>query len=608
MSNSRPDRFTVPVAALALLGLVGALFASSAATIGGGFAFPLDDSYIHAALARTVAESGTWGIRDGLFASASSSPAYTALLAGLFALFQPAIWLLLAVNGAAGVAVLSLSARLARERSATTVGAVLLLAPLPYLVGLGMEHVLHAALILGIVILAESAPTGRRRLALLALCAVAPLVRYESLFAIAAIAAMFWSERERWLATSVLIAGGSLLACFAAWSLAHGGFPVPNSLLMKSGLVAGYADQLRRNIGEGAPVIGLAVAALALAPTPRDQRRAVMFASCVVLQVGVAGIGWLFRYEGWLVIWGLVLVVPLLSSTAGSAAWRACIVLATLGPCSWRAWQAWSCFAPATLAVHAGDGALARMVSVRFPTSPVAVHDIGILAWTTSVPILDLAGLASTEVTRLHVQHQLDGESLDSLVRTGGVEIAWADSHWLPNDLPGTFDEVGTVSYPIGGGGFATTHVWVTKPELLAPVERALIGMSAVEPLTRVAIHRAIRLGLGDVTLEGAAVKREAAEIAFYSDGSAHFFAPADGVLSLVTRGTAAGGRGPILQVRVGGRSEQIAVTAEARQTSGPDVNAGELVELVFVDDAVDDDGNDRNIWVGDLQVVHGRR
>ncbi len=604
MSNLRRERWAVLAASLALVGAVAALLAASQAVIGGEWAFPLDDSYIHAALARTLAQSGTWGIREGLFASASSSPAFTALLAGLFALVTPTLWLLLAVNIAAGVAVLALSARLAPERQVLTLAAVLVLGPLPYLAGLGMEHVLHAALVLGIVVLADDMPVGRKRALLLGLCGTAPLVRYESLFVVAALAAVFWTEQQRGLATAIAGAGASLVGCFGLWSVALGGFAVPNSLLMKSGLVDGFADQLRRNIGEGAPVLVLAISALALAPTPRDQRRAVLFAACAALQVGLAGIGWLYRYEGWLVIWGLVLVVPLLLSGTGNLSWRACLLVAALGPCSWRAWQAWACFAPASLAVHAGDGALSRMVGSNFPSSPIAVHDIGILAWNTSAPILDLAGLASTEVTHLHVEHDLGGDSLDKLVRAQGVQIAWADEHWLPSDLPASFIEVGTVRFPVPGGSVATTHVWVTRPELGDSVGRALLELSARESHSQISVTQAAIVELDAVTCEGVAVRREPTEIAFYSDGRAHFVAPLDGVVTVVTRGTPANGRGPILRVRAGDRSEEIVATVEPRQTLGPAVKAGELVELLFADDAVDASGNDRNLWVGKLQVV----
>ena len=42
----------------------------------GAFTYPLDDAYIHLALARNIAENGTWGIEKGVPVFASSSPLY----------------------------------------------------------------------------------------------------------------------------------------------------------------------------------------------------------------------------------------------------------------------------------------------------------------------------------------------------------------------------------------------------------------------------------------------------------------------------------------------------------------------------------------------------
>ena len=44
---------------------------------GGTFVYAQDDPYIHLALARTLAQSGVWGIRPDEFACASSSPLWT---------------------------------------------------------------------------------------------------------------------------------------------------------------------------------------------------------------------------------------------------------------------------------------------------------------------------------------------------------------------------------------------------------------------------------------------------------------------------------------------------------------------------------------------------
>src|SRR5258706_16460881 len=54
----------------------------------GTFMYPLDDVFIHMALAKNLANYHNWGISQHEFASASSSVLYTLLLAGLLRIFS----------------------------------------------------------------------------------------------------------------------------------------------------------------------------------------------------------------------------------------------------------------------------------------------------------------------------------------------------------------------------------------------------------------------------------------------------------------------------------------------------------------------------------------
>src|ERR1700722_15706920 len=83
---------------------------------GGTFMYPLDDTFIHMAVAKNLAFQGNWGIAGHEFESASSSVLYTLLLATLFKLFGAKIIIPFVINLLAGCILLAVvQRRLIRE-------------------------------------------------------------------------------------------------------------------------------------------------------------------------------------------------------------------------------------------------------------------------------------------------------------------------------------------------------------------------------------------------------------------------------------------------------------------------------------------------------------
>src|SRR5579872_2269757 len=72
----------------------------------GNFMYPLDDTFIHMALARNLAFHGVWGMNPYAFASASSSVLYTILLATLFKIFSVHVLIPFVLNGIVAIGVL----------------------------------------------------------------------------------------------------------------------------------------------------------------------------------------------------------------------------------------------------------------------------------------------------------------------------------------------------------------------------------------------------------------------------------------------------------------------------------------------------------------------
>ena len=72
----------VPV--VVLLIVITALVSASTARTGGTLVYPLDDTYVHMAMAKHTALDGVWGVTSERFTSASSAPLWTGLLAGVY--------------------------------------------------------------------------------------------------------------------------------------------------------------------------------------------------------------------------------------------------------------------------------------------------------------------------------------------------------------------------------------------------------------------------------------------------------------------------------------------------------------------------------------------
>src|SRR5207245_7354192 len=104
-------RGPLAVALAVLAAALGVVVAWSLRHSGGQIVYALDDAYIHMAMARNLAEHGVFGVTRYGFTSSSSSPLWTLLLAGLFALLGPRDWLPLALNVLCAASLLAVADR-----------------------------------------------------------------------------------------------------------------------------------------------------------------------------------------------------------------------------------------------------------------------------------------------------------------------------------------------------------------------------------------------------------------------------------------------------------------------------------------------------------------
>lgn len=388
---------------------------------GGTFLYPLDDTYIHLAIAKTFSQTGVWGITPDGYAPATSSPLFTGLLALLFRVTGPwAGWALL-VNLLAGILLIAFSVNqwtafgLKKSWQWILLLALLLEVSLVHLSLIGMEHVLHA-LLLGLLIkelmdlLSGKGRTGR----LVVWGILAGGIRYETLFWGFA-GALLLLVRRRWR-ESMLLAGSvwGIPVVVGVLNVLQGWPFLPTTLLLKS-LPYGspsaerfgvyFLQKLWRNLHDFPEVIGFVLSLFWIFRFGTGEQRkkdpVLLFGTGVGLHLLFAKAGWYLRYEAYMVYLALLIIgmlIPSLQSRKDQMVALASVIL-PLAPRSLTLFL----FPTVLFNIFALPYQSANLLQ-RFPSrTPVALWDIGLPAYLTEARILDVVGLAHREVATLRL-------------------------------------------------------------------------------------------------------------------------------------------------------------------------------------------------------------
>lgn len=441
------------------------LIALSLAATDGRLIYTLDDPYIHLALAETLLEGG-FGVNSDEYASPSSSILYAPLLAlalilGLgdagplalaLAAMAGAVWLLAGAlwdavaEGAEGLPLAGgLAMALALPLAVNAFG-------LPMT---GMEHALHLWASLAVVLgLARSGGAARVPAWLPVAVIACALIRFEgyalALAALAVLAAL--GHRRAALATGLAL--GAATALYMA-AMAWLGLPLlPSSVLVKSGIAAtaleadsggtlagvliNVYDSLNNRWGLFLALAGLAAlaggAARDLGPAPRLAALAGLAA--MAAHIGFGRYGWFGRYEVYAV--GIALAVLALTlrpalSAIRPARLRAALVALALAAIA-APYVGTTAQTPAAARnIYQQQYQMHRFATLYLP-GPVAVNDLGYVAYRNPHHVLDLWGLGSETARRLTREAGRTTEALTELTR--GVGYAMIYDHWFAGAIP----------------------------------------------------------------------------------------------------------------------------------------------------------------------------
>ena len=206
------------------------------------FCYPLDDSFIHLAISKNIAENGVFGITQHEFVSSSSSPVYTLILAFLIKIFGNNVYLPLVINLLIALIIITLCLFYLEKFKIDPIEIffslliIIICTPLAAIATLGMEHTLHILISLMIYFnffkfIENGNKSGLISLSIIA--SIAVVIRYESLASVGFIFLYLNYKKQYKKSMIFLMIAISLFFLFGLFSMISGGYLLPNSILVK---------------------------------------------------------------------------------------------------------------------------------------------------------------------------------------------------------------------------------------------------------------------------------------------------------------------------------------------------------------------------------------
>ncbi len=458
----------------------------------GKFIYVIDDPAIHLSVAENLIRHGTWGVTAHHFQSASSSPAWTVLLAVLVGVLPFARdYLPMALNIVAGIWLLRILDRNQRflrpalRRPLHILATFVMVTFVLYLPGLaltGMEHTLHAALVLAAVVMLHRQSTGSRlhwpRWTPYAFIALATLTRFETpMLALGIGIALLAQSVPRWspdqtpapwrsripMVLGVGAASGVPLLLFAAFNKAMGQGFLPNSVLAKSQFTGVDAVEpfgfqnitLRFAQDPLIPVltfVALAYLAFCVPGRNRNVFPAVTMVVATGLHMTFASVGWFERYQIYLVILGVYTALSIVAElgadlphpsakTVRTGVAALVCLAAFLAPWKWYNLH----YAPLAMQdTYRQRYQAARFLERYYDGQHIATGELGYISLHHKGPLTDLLGLGDYEVLRRRQTGHNSKEDLSQLARRRGFKVVAVYPATVDGHVPDNWIAVGT--------------------------------------------------------------------------------------------------------------------------------------------------------------------
>jgi hypothetical protein len=461
---------------------------------GGQFVYTLDDPYIHMAIAKNVVRHGVWGVTPYQFSSSSSSPLWTLCLALSYALFgvghlTPFLLNIIFAGLVLGLIYILLRGRLPGWVVFLALLAAIFFPPLAPLVFSGMEHTAHffftlLTIALAVKTLSQESPSPALRGGLLVSAFLTTAVRYEGLFLILVLSILF-ACRKRWL-FALLFAGAGLLplAVYGVWSAAQGWYFLPNPVILKghegNQAIFNFLEDIFvrgrpltwwtierlvpvmvvSRINAHPHLLYLILPSLILLFYRRGSfwnpanLTNVAFVGSALLHMQFANTGWFFRYEAYLMAFGIYAVATGLADHLpardgwqgwGNGLFRAAVLLLLAilvsAPLRVRAAKSLKDTPKASHNIFEQQYQMASFLRQFYQGQVVAANDIGAINYLADFRLVDLAGLGTRESAAFKLKQMYGSRQVAAVAGQYGAQVALVYDSWF--QIPAEWIKVG---------------------------------------------------------------------------------------------------------------------------------------------------------------------
>jgi hypothetical protein len=482
----------------------------------GHFVYGLDDAYIHMSIAKNFATHGIWGVTKYGFTSSSSSLLWTLIISVIYYLTGVNNLIPFIVNiilGSLTICVVYYILKSLKIRpiyNLIVLLGVIFFAPIPYLIFIGMEHILQIILVtsylyLAVQILTNSNSKPLNDYLLLILTVPLAMVRYESLFLIVIVAFLFILKRRFKYAFLIVGFAALPLAIYGVISVLNGWSLLPNSLIIKSSVIkssintlSNTAPDLTKSYSNYIPktITSLitysmamisAILFLTLATFRFKKNKTiweiptlwlVITGILIFIQLIFVNNDWMLRYTAYLVVLGLIAIILGVSdyipeklyfkfNKKSMSKYLGIIILIILlvSPFAIKMYDL-AITPQATNNIYEQQYQMALFLKEYYPNESIAANDIGLINYDTNIKCLDLVGLSSNDIAQAHENDTFNANEVYKLANQHNVKIAIIYDEWWTGDVPSSWIKVGewtTLHNVILGG--STVSFYATSPQ-----------------------------------------------------------------------------------------------------------------------------------------------